>query len=81
MLLLTEGITLRNKSIPLHSQNPYYQKDEWLTTTVRVENIPLSADDEGADQETTTADDDENTNYEEIQQPETLTENDKKRGY
>ena len=45
MLLLTEGITLRNKSVPLHSQNPYYQKDEWLTTTVRVENIPLSADD------------------------------------
>ncbi|CAG2193324.1 unnamed protein product [Mytilus edulis] len=51
MLLLTEGITLRNKTIPLHSQNPYYQKDEWLTTTIRVKNIPLSADDGQIDRE------------------------------
>ncbi|CAC5395426.1 unnamed protein product [Mytilus coruscus] len=51
MLLLTEGITLRNKSVPLHSQNPYYQKDEYITTTVRVKNIPLSADDGKIDRE------------------------------
>ena len=51
MLLLTEGITLRNKTIPLHSQNPYYQKDELLTTTIRVKNIPLSADDGQIDRE------------------------------
>ncbi|CAG2224992.1 unnamed protein product [Mytilus edulis] len=51
MLLLTEGITLRNKTIPLHSQIPYYQKDEWLTTTIRVKNIPLSADDGQIDRE------------------------------
>ncbi|CAG2188987.1 unnamed protein product [Mytilus edulis] len=50
-MLLTEGITLRNKTIPLHSQNPYYQKDEWLTTTIRVKNIPLSADDGQIDRE------------------------------
>ncbi|CAC5365637.1 unnamed protein product [Mytilus coruscus] len=51
MLLLTEGITLRNKSVPLHSQNPYYQKDEYITTTVREKNIPLSADDGQIDKE------------------------------
>ena len=46
MLLLTEDITLKkNKKVPLHSQNPYYQNDEWLTTTIIVKNIPLAADD------------------------------------
>ena len=44
-------------------------------------NTEKHSETEGEDQETTTADDDENTNYEESQQPETLTENDKKRGY
>ncbi|CAC5415209.1 unnamed protein product [Mytilus coruscus] len=132
MLLLTEGITLRNKSVPLHSQNPYYQKNEYITTTVRVKNIPLSADDGQTDrelrqrnieiftinrerlrvdnlvtncwtgdrvvickkfdkplprfltierdeqQETTTANVDENTDTEERQQIQALTENDKK---
>ncbi|CAC5389816.1 unnamed protein product [Mytilus coruscus] len=51
MLLLTEGITLRNKLLPLHSQNQYYQKDEYITTTVRVKNIPLSAGDGQIDRE------------------------------
>ena len=44
--LLVQGLVLRGRQIPLHSQNPY-NPDRTQPDTIRIKvgNVPLSADD------------------------------------
>ena len=45
--LLVQGLALRGRQIPLHSQNPYNPgRTQPDTTRIKVKNVPLSADDE-----------------------------------
>lgn len=44
MTILTQGITLRDKSINVYEHNPRYA-DKPYSISVRVKNVPLSADD------------------------------------
>ena len=44
--LLVEGLVLRGRQIPLHSQNPYNPgRTQPDTIRIKVKNVPLSADD------------------------------------
>jgi hypothetical protein len=45
--LLVQGLVLRGRQIPLHSQNPYNpDRTQPDTIRIKVRNVPLSADDE-----------------------------------
>jgi hypothetical protein len=44
--LLVQGLVLRGRQIPLHSQNPYNPgRTQPDTIRIKVKNVPLSADD------------------------------------
>ena len=46
MTLLVQGVVLRGRQIPLHSQNPYNPgRTQPDTIRIKVKNVPLSADD------------------------------------